>query len=52
MTEQTIKITFDDGRVLEFPKGVSYLEIQKNSGIEFKFPIIGVKSNNEMKALP
>ena len=46
-----IKVTLDNGKEISVELGKSFLDIQKESGIDFRFPIIGAKVNNEQKSL-
>lgn len=46
-----IKVTLDNGKIILVEPENSFLEIQKDSGLEFRFPVIAAKVNNELRSL-
>ncbi len=51
MESKSITIGISNGWKLSVPEGITFAEIEKSSGMEFKYPPLAARENNELRTL-
>ena len=51
MDSKSITIGISNGWKLSLPEGITFAEIEKSSGMEFKFPPLAARENNQLRTL-